>query len=83
MWTPAREIKWVKTALKKEYLYSDEELIRMKRRLRDLYKIKYDMNKGDGFGNGSAPVIDLTQESLQNEADEVAETIIQLDKTSF
>lgn len=83
MWSPQKEIKYVKEALKQDFLYNDEELRRLKRRLRDLYKIKHDMTRGDGFGNGGAPVIDLTQQALQTNADEAVETLNQLDKAAF
>lgn len=83
MWSPQKEINYVKTALKSEHLYNDNELRRLKRRLRDLYKIKRDMTRGDGFGNGGAPVIDLTQSALQSTADEAMETLDQLDRTAF
>jgi len=83
MWTPQKEIKYVKTALESPHLYDDDELRRLKRRLRDLRAIKRDMTRGNGFGNGGAPVIDLTQSGLQSIADEATETLKQLNKTSF
>ena len=80
MWTVTKEIKWIKNALKKEYLYDTDEIIRLKRRLRDLRVLKHDMNKGYGFGNGDVPVIDMTQTSMQMQADEAVETIETIDR---
>lgn len=50
MWSPRKEIKYLKEALKKDYLYSDEELRKMKARLRDMYIVNQQLKKGPGFG---------------------------------
>jgi len=50
MWSPKREIKYIKEALKKDYLYSDEELRKLKSRLRDMYIVNSQLKKGPGFG---------------------------------
>jgi hypothetical protein len=83
MWTVNKELKWIKNALGKEHLYDDSEIRRLKRRLRDLRALKYDMNKGNGFGNGDLPVIDMTQTSMQKQADEAIETIETIDRVEL
>lgn len=83
MWSPKREINLIKESLKKDYLYNDEEIRRLKRRLKDLRAINYDMKRGNGFGNGGAPVIDMTTQGMQNQANEAVETLDQLDRTAF
>ena len=83
MWSPKREINLIKESLKKDYLYTDDEIRRLKRRLKDLRAINYDMHRGNGFGNGGAPVIDMTTQGMQNQANEAVETLNQLDRTAF
>jgi len=83
MWTPKREINLIKESLKKPHLYNDEEIRRLKRRLKDLRAIHYDMHRGNGFGNGGAPVIDMTTQGMQLQANAAVETLDQLDKTAF
>lgn len=83
MWSPKREINLIKESLKKDYLYNDDEIRRLKRRLKDLRAINYDMHRGNGFGNGGAPVIDMTTQGMQNQANEAVETLNQLDRTAF
>lgn len=80
MWTPAKEIKMLKMALKKDYLYDSNELRRMKRRLRDLYQFKRDLTRGPGFGHGGLPVIDYTQSSMEAQVEEIQETYDNIDK---
>jgi len=82
-WTPAKEINWIKNALKKDYLYDENELRRLKRRLRDLRRLKYDMSKGNGFGNGKQFVMDMTSNSLTEDVAEIRETIDQIDKVAL
>jgi len=50
-WSPAIEIKMLKKALKKDYLYSDDELRKMKSRLRDMKIVRRQLKRGPGFGN--------------------------------
>jgi len=49
-WSPRREINLLKKALKQDYLYSDEELRKMKSRLRDMYIVNKQLKRGPGFG---------------------------------
>ena len=83
MWSPKREINLIKESLKKDYLYDGEELRRLKRRLKDLRAIHYDMNRGNGFGNGGVPVIDMTTQGMQTQANEAVKTLDQLDRPAF
>jgi len=83
MWTPTREIKMLRKALTKDYLYNDEEIIRMKRRLRDLYRLRRDMTRGFGFGNGGAPLIDMTQSGMQQQVEEIKESFDNIDKVAL
>ena len=53
IWSPQKEIKLLKKALKQDYLYSDEELRKMKVRLRDMYIFNKQMKGGPGFGRAS------------------------------
>ncbi|CAF34300.1 hypothetical protein S-PM2d235 [Synechococcus phage S-PM2] len=82
-WTPTKEIKLLKEALKKDYLYSGDEIRRMKRRLRDLRQFKIDMKRGYGFGNGGIPVIDMTSNSMENQVEEIKESIDLIDKVAL
>tara|TARA_Y100000385_G_C13059738_1_gene623772 strand:+ start:1096 stop:1221 length:126 start_codon:yes stop_codon:yes gene_type:complete len=41
------------------------------------------MNKGNGFGNGDLPVIDMTQTSMQAQASEAIETIETIDRVEM
>ena len=50
-WSPAIVIKMLKKALKKDYLYSDDELRKMKSRLRDMKIVRRQLKRGPGFGN--------------------------------
>jgi hypothetical protein len=50
IWSPRKEINMLKAALKKDYLYSDEELKKMKSRLRDMYIVNKQLKRGPGFG---------------------------------
>ena len=52
-WSPQKEIKLIKKALKQDYLYSDAELHKMKARLRDMYIVNKQMKRGPGFGRAS------------------------------
>jgi hypothetical protein len=53
IWSPQREIKLLKKALKQDHLYSDEELRKMKVRLRDMYIVNKQLKRGPGFGRAS------------------------------
>ena len=53
IWSPQKEIKLLKKALKQDYMYSDEELRKMKVRLRDMYIVNKQMKRGPGFGRAS------------------------------
>jgi hypothetical protein len=53
MWSPAKQIKMLKEALKKDYLYSDDELKKLKSRLRDMYIVNKQLKRGNGFGRAS------------------------------
>ena len=83
MWTPTREIKMLRKALTKDYLYNNEEIIRMKRRLRDLYRLRRDMTRGFGFGNGGAPMIDMTQSSMNSQVEEIKQSYDNIDKVAL
>lgn len=83
MWTPTREIKMLRKALTKDYLYTDEEIIRMKRRIRDLYRLRRDMTRGFGFGNGGAPMIDMTQSSMNSQVEEIKQSYDNIDKVAL
>lgn len=50
-WTPHKEITMLKKALKNDYLYTDDELRKMKTRLRDMKIVKAQLKRGPGFGN--------------------------------
>ena len=50
IWSPRTEIKAIKEALKKDYLYNDEELRKLKSRLRDMYIVNQQLKRGNGFG---------------------------------
>ena len=49
-WSPGREIKMIKEALKKDYLYDDKELRRLKTRLRHMKIVQAQLKRGPGFG---------------------------------
>jgi len=49
-WSPRKEINMLKKALKQDYLYNDEEIRRMKARLRDMYIVNKQLKRGPGFG---------------------------------
>jgi histidinol-phosphate/aromatic aminotransferase/cobyric acid decarboxylase-like protein len=49
-WSPRKEIKYIKEALKKDHLYTDDEIRHLKSRLRDMYIVCKQLNKGNGFG---------------------------------
>lgn len=53
IWSPRREIKMLKEALKQDHLYNDEELRKMKARLRDMYIVNKQLKRGNGFGRAS------------------------------
>lgn len=53
IWSPRKEIKLLKEALKQDYLYNDEELRKMKARLRDMYIVNKQLKRGNGFGRAS------------------------------
>ena len=53
IWSPRKEIKMIKEALKKDHLYSDEELKKLKSRLRDMYTVNKQLKRGNGFGRAS------------------------------
>ena len=44
------QIKGIKNALKQLDLYTDDEIRLLKRSLRELYKERTELNKGNGFG---------------------------------
>ena len=49
-WSPAKEIKMIKESLKQDHLYTDQELKKLKSRLRDMYIVNKQMKRGNGFG---------------------------------
>jgi hypothetical protein len=49
-WSPRTEINLLKKALKQDHLYSNEELRKMKSRLRDMYIVNKQLKRGPGFG---------------------------------
>ena len=53
IWSPRTEIEMIKEALKKDYLYNDEELKKLKSRLRDMYTVNKQLKRGNGFGRAS------------------------------
>ena len=53
IWSPASEIKMIKEALKQDHLYSDDELKKLKSRLRDMYMVNKQLKRGNGFGRAS------------------------------
>ena len=53
IWSQQKEIKLLKKALKQDHLYSDEELRKMKGRLRDMYIVNKQLKRGPGFGRAS------------------------------
>ena len=73
----------LRKALTKEYLYNDEEIIRMKRRLSDLYRLRRDMTRGFGFGNGGEPLIDMTESSMNQQVSEIQQTYDNIDKVAL
>ena len=52
--TLSKKIKGIKNALKQSdtdpFLYKEEEIIYLKRSLRDAYSLREELNKGNGFG---------------------------------
>jgi hypothetical protein len=50
IWSPRKEINMIKEALKKDYLYSNEELRKLKGRLRDMYIVNQQLKRTNGFG---------------------------------
>ena len=52
--TLSKKIKGIKHALKQSdtdpFLYKEEEIIYLKRSLRDAYSLREELNKGNGFG---------------------------------
>ena len=48
--TITSQIKGIKRALKQPELYTDDEIRLLKRSLRELYKERTELNKGNGFG---------------------------------
>tara|TARA_B100000214_G_scaffold363703_1_gene329514 strand:+ start:57 stop:263 length:207 start_codon:yes stop_codon:yes gene_type:complete len=52
--TVSKKIKGIKRALKQSeldpFLYEEEELIYLKRSLRDAYALRNELNSGNGFG---------------------------------
>jgi len=53
VWNPRQEIEYLKKALKRDHLYSDEELRKLKSRLRDMYTVNKQLKRGNGFGRAS------------------------------
>lgn len=49
-WSPQREIRMLKEALKKDYLYNGDELRKMKTRLRHMKIVRAQLKRGPGFG---------------------------------
>ena len=49
-WNPRKEIEYIKKALKKDHLYTDDELRHLKSRLRDMYIVNKQLKRGNGFG---------------------------------
>lgn len=81
-WTPTKEIKMLRKALEKDYLYDTDEIIRMKRRIRDLMQLRRDMKRGYGFGS-EPPLIDMTQSSMMKQVDEIKESYDSIDKVAL
>lgn len=52
-WSPRKEINMLKSALKKQHMYTDQELHKMKARLRDMYIVNKQLKRGPGFGRAS------------------------------
>lgn len=52
-WSPQKEIKMIKESLKQDHLYTDQELKKLKSRLRDMYIVNKQMKRGPGFGRAS------------------------------
>ena len=52
-WSPRKEINMIKSALKNQHMYSDQELHKMKARLRDMYIVNKQLKRGPGFGRAS------------------------------
>jgi hypothetical protein len=50
IWSPRKEINMIKEALKRDYLYSGEELRKLKGRLRDMYIVNQQLKRTNGFG---------------------------------
>ena len=46
----SKQIKGIKNALKQPELYTNDEIRLLKRSLRELYKERTELNKGNGFG---------------------------------
>ena len=82
-WTPTKEIKMLRKALEKDYLYNTDEIIRMKRRINDLMSLRRDMKRGYGFGNGGLPLIDMTQNSMQKQVNQIKESFDNIDKVAL
>jgi len=53
IWNPRQEIEYLKKALKRDHLYNDEELRKLKSRLRDMYTVNKQLKRGNGFGRAS------------------------------
>jgi histidinol-phosphate/aromatic aminotransferase/cobyric acid decarboxylase-like protein len=53
IWSPRTEINAIKQALKKDHLYTDDELRHLKSRLRDMYTVNKQLKRGNGFGRAS------------------------------
>lgn len=53
IWSPRKEIEMIKVALKNDHLYNDEELKKLKSRLRDMYTVNKQLKRGNGFGRAS------------------------------
>ena len=47
----SKQIKGIKHALKQPELYNTEEILMLKRSLKDLYEQRTQLNKGYGFGD--------------------------------
>ena len=52
-WSPTKEIKMIKEALKQDHLYNDEELRKLKTRLRHMMIVRKQLKRGPGFGRAS------------------------------
>ena len=55
----------------------------MKRRIRDLYRLRRDMTRGFGFGNGGEPMIDMTESSMNQQVEDIKQSYDSIDKVAL